>query len=204
MLFDQSLVLFFSTSHSAAFGEKGQKLSFGDKLFAHIKTSNKFSLAVDLGISRPSAIVSQPISHILVLDDVVKGKLYLVVLQHLEHGFCKPALRLTGSSLDKDDHRRLTQNAFDLRMPYFLLLLKSQSMSFCFLCQRVKNDSHIICFEFFYFFLISLGEQHCWCVLDFQLFEGLWTFLSSYGEILDILKLPEERNCGYKVILELN
>ena len=48
-----------------------------------------------------------------------------------------------------------------------------------------------------------MGEQHCWSILNFVLFEGLWTFFSSYGEILDVFELSEERNSGHQVIPQL-
>jgi hypothetical protein len=149
MFFEESLIFLFGTSYPTAFREKWQELSFGNQFFADIKTSNEFSLAVDLGISRPSTVVSEPIPHILVFDNVVESKLYLVLFQHFEHGLRESAFGFARSSFDEDDHRRFAENAFDLWVPDLLLLLEVQSMSFCLLGQRVEYDSNVICFELF-------------------------------------------------------
>ena len=105
MFFDQRLEFFLSAGYSAAFRKKGQELSFGDQFFADVEAPNEFSLAVDLWIGGPSTVVSEPIPHILIFDDIVESKLYLVVLEYFQHGFRESAFGLTGSSFDEDDHR---------------------------------------------------------------------------------------------------
>ena len=198
------MVLFFRRADSAAFGEQGQKLSLLDEFFAYIKSSYEFSLTVDLGVGWPTAVVSEPVAHILVLNDVVKRELDLMLFENVKHGLGKPALRLACSSLYEYYDWRFAQNALDFGMPNFLLLLEVHSVGLGFLSQSVEDDSHVVGLEFFQFFFVSLGEEDSGSELDFILFECLWTFFGSQREILDIFELSEERNGGDEIFFELD
>ena len=161
-------------------------------------------MTVDLRVGRPSGIISEPVAHILIFDDVVEGELNLTVFEDFEHGLGESAFGLAGGTFDEDNHRRLVEDAFDFRMPDLFLLLENQSMGLGLLCQGVKDDAHVVGFELFYFFLIGLSEEYCRSILNFVFFEGLWAFLSSYDEIFDIFELPEERYGGEQVIFKLH
>lgn len=81
-------------------------------------------MSVDLRVGGPSTIVSEPVSHVFVFDDVVKVVFYLLVFQDAEHGFGKAALGVLGGPLDEDYDWGLVEDTFDFRMPDLFLLLE--------------------------------------------------------------------------------
>lgn len=75
-------------------------------------------------IGGPATVISEPVSHVLISDDVVVGEGDILVLQQLEEGFGEAAFGTFCSALDEDDDLRFFENALDLRMPYCLILLE--------------------------------------------------------------------------------
>ena len=95
----QNSILLGSPRDSTAFGKQRNKFSFGHQIFTDVKSSNELPLTVNLGVSGPSTVISDPVSHVLILNNIVVGELNLVFLQYFEHGLCKSAFWVLGRAL---------------------------------------------------------------------------------------------------------
>lgn len=72
---------------------------------------------MNLGICRPPTVISKPIPHILILDNIIKSKRNVIVFQQRKKGLCKSTFWIVDSSLYEDDYLRFFQDAFDFWMP---------------------------------------------------------------------------------------
>ncbi len=124
MSIDKTLKLFLNFLRQTIFGEELQKLTLSDQIFAHIQSTYQFALTIHLWVGGPSTEVTQPISHVLILKNVVVGKLYVLRSEQVEQGFGEATLWLVGRALDEDDDWRFAQNALDFGVPDLLLLLE--------------------------------------------------------------------------------
>jgi hypothetical protein len=124
MSIDKTLKLFLNLLRQTIFGEELQKLTLSDQIFAHIQSTYQFALTIHLWVGGPSTEVTQPISHVLILKNVVVGKLYVLRSEQVEQGFGEATLWLVGRALDEDDDWRFAQNALDFGVPDLLLLLE--------------------------------------------------------------------------------
>ena len=91
-------------------------------------------MAVDLGVGGPTTVVPDPVPHLLICNNVVEGKFNLVVFEDFEHCLSESTLGILWSALYEDDYRRLGEDAFDLGMPDFLLLLEVEQVGLRLLC----------------------------------------------------------------------
>ena len=101
----QNSILLSSPSDSTAFGKQRNKLSFGHQIFTDIKSSNELPLTINLGVCGPSTVISNPVPHVLILNNIVVGELNLVFLQYFEHSLCKSAFWVLGRTLYKNYDR---------------------------------------------------------------------------------------------------
>jgi hypothetical protein len=102
MLFYQIAVFLLNGKLFAALGDQFGKLIVFYQFLDHVQPSNKFALNVQLGISRPVIVVSQPKPHIFVLNDVVVCVLNIMVFKDLQKSCSESAFRIFRSSFNEN------------------------------------------------------------------------------------------------------
>lgn len=196
LVFPQKFLKSISSRHSGILGNTTHKLSLSHQLLANIQTSNYFTIGVDLRICGPSTVISQPVPHVLIGDDVIVGEGDVLVLQQLKEGFCEAAFGVFCGALDEDDYLRLFENALDLGMPYSLILLELLPKCHYLQRQGIKNTSNILGGHFLQDFFIGLSEENSWCLGDVVLFEGVGAGLLGDEVVFDIFVIAEDGDGG--------
>lgn len=88
-----------------------------DQFFQFVQSSDQFSLDEDLRIGGPLSVMSCPVPHLFISNDVIISILDLVILENFQQSPCETALGLLWGTFDESNERRTLNDAFHLWVP---------------------------------------------------------------------------------------
>ncbi len=179
ILYCQKFVFLLRLLSFRTFRDQLAELSFCDQILNNVQSSNKLTFHIKLRICRPVFVGSEPVSHELIFNDIVKGKFDLMVLENLEQRSSESAFWIFWSPFNKNDNRAAWKNGFNFREPNFLIHIILFSVLLYLSWQLIKNQAQIFrLLVSLQNFFISLCDYHCGSSFNIKLSKGFWAFSS--------------------------
>lgn len=146
VLAEEFLVPVFGWAWNRTLRDHLQEFSASYQISHCIQTSQKLTIGKDHRVCRPFDVMSQPVPHSLIFNNVVIGILDFMFFHDLEHLAGEPTFRIGWCTLGKNYHRTAFHNILSLWMPYKHIFLKLLFVFFGGLAQQVKQTANVIFF----------------------------------------------------------